>query len=340
MSEAESRKALVYRHNRITRLTHWINAVALIVLFMSGLQIFNAFPRLHWGDKTDPGDALLSIGVKEEDGDVRGYTVVFGHPIDTTGWLGLQYTDMGPSARAFPSWITIPGFFWLAGGRRWHFFFGWLFVINGLLYFVYNLLNGHVRKYIFTPRAAAKVPAMILYYLRLRRQSPQDEEYNPLQKLAYTSVFLLLVPVVLLSGMAMSPQLNMAFNWLPAAFGGRQAARTIHFILAFGFILFTFGHVFMVLTTGVVNNMRSMLTGWYREKVPLLETALPVEPRVAPRIEEEHPSEEILVAAPETQAPAEPISRENPIPQPEAAQEPAAPDDGTALKGEEAKKND
>ncbi len=331
--------AVVYRHNRITRLTHWINAVALIVLFMSGLQIFNAFPSLHWGDRTDPGEALLSIGTKDDDGDVRGYTVIFGHQIDTTGVLGLQYTDAGPSARAFPSWITIPGFFWLAGGRRWHFFFGWLFVVNGLLYFIYNLLNGHVRKFIFTPRVAAKVPAMILYYLRLRRQSPQDEEYNPLQQLAYTTVFLILTPIVLLSGMAMSPQLNMAFNWLPAAFGGRQAARTVHFVLAFGFISFTFGHVFMVLTTGVINNMRSMLTGWYNEKAPLLQTP-PLEPQIVAEVGEEHPLPDVPHVIAETQAPLEPAPGENPIPQPDAAREPAAPDDGTALKVEEAKRND
>jgi thiosulfate reductase cytochrome b subunit len=191
-----------------------------------------------------------------------------GHRIDTTGVLGVQLTESGPEARAFPSWITIPGYFWLAGGRRWHFFFGWLFALNGLLYFVYNILNGHMRKFLFTPHDAVKVPAMILYYLHLRRQSPQDGEYNPLQKMAYTGVFVILTPLVLLSGMAMSPQLDVAFHWMPAMFGGRQAARTVHFLLAFGVVSFTFGHVFMVLTTGVFNNMRSMVTGWYKEKVP------------------------------------------------------------------------
>jgi Ni/Fe-hydrogenase b-type cytochrome subunit len=328
---------LVYRHNRITRLTHWTNVIALTVLFMSGLQIFNAFPRLHWGDKTDPGDALLSIGTKEDDGDLRGYTVVFGRTIDTTGLLGLQYTGAGPSARAFPSWITIPGFFWLAGGRRWHFFFGWLFVINGLLYFVYNSLNGHMRKFILTPRAAAKVPAMILYYLRLRRQSPQDEEYNPLQKLAYTSVFLILVPVVLLSGMAMSPQLNVAFNWLPAAFGGRQAARTVHFILAFGFVLFTFGHVFMVLTTGVVNNMRCMLTGWYKEKAPPLQT--PETEAPIGSLEPQPPSQESPEAAAEILPSPEAPTPDIPAPHPEESQEPVSSDAVLVQGTQEAKKD-
>lgn len=330
---------LVFRHNRVTRFTHWINAVALAVLFMSGLQIFNAFPRLHWGDKTEPEEAFLSITAKEEDGDVRGYTDLFGYRFDTSGLLGLQYTDAGPAARAFPSWITIPGFFWLAGGRRWHFFFGWLFTINGLLYFAYNLMNGHMRRFLFTPKSAANVPAMILYYLRLRRESPQDEEYNPLQKLAYTSVFLILTPAVLLSGLAMSPQLDMAFHWLPAAFGGRQAARTIHFILAFGFVLFTFGHVFMVLTTGMVNNMRSMVTGWYREKSPLRQAPPPTEPAAVDNLEEERPSRESRQAVVETQASAVPPASDEPMPHPEAAEGPTSTGAALPQEAEEAKKD-
>jgi Ni/Fe-hydrogenase b-type cytochrome subunit len=260
-------ESFAYRHNRVTRLTHWINTIVLTVLFMSGLQIFNAFPHLHWGDKAEPGEAFLSIYASNEDGEIRGYIELFGYRIDTTGVLGLQYTDAGPLPRGFPSWSTIPGYFWLAGGRRWHFFFAWLFALNGILYLIYNLLNGHMRKFLFTRRDAANVPPMILYYLRLRRESPQQGEYNPLQKMAYTGVFAILTPLVVLSGLAMSPQLNVAFNWLPAMFGGRQAARSVHFILSFAFVAFTFGHVFMVLTTGVLNNMRSMTTGWHKEKI-------------------------------------------------------------------------
>jgi Ni/Fe-hydrogenase b-type cytochrome subunit len=285
-------KPLVYRHNRITRLTHWVNAIALIILFMSGLQIFNAFPHLHWGNKAEPEEALFSISSTNQNGDVRGYTELFGYRIPTTGVLGVQFTKSGPSARAFPSWITIPGYFWLAGGRRWHFFFGWLFAINGLLYFVYNLLNGHMRKFLFTLRDAAKVPAMILHYLHLRPESPQDGEYNPLQKMAYTSVFLILTPLVLLSGMAMSPQLDVAFNWLPMLFGGRQSARTIHFILAFGFASFTFGHIFMVLTTGLLNNTRSIVTGWYREQASSHKEPPHATPPPKPALAEILPKEE------------------------------------------------
>lgn len=258
--------SLVYRHNRITRLTHWVTALALLILFMSGLQIFNAYPHLHWGSKAEPDEAFLSIYAANEQGSLRGYTQLYGRRVETTGFLGLQRTETGTMRRAFPSWLTIPGYFWLAGGRRWHFFFAWLFVLNGLLYFVYNLLNGHLRKFLFSPGDFTKVPSMILYYLRLRRESPQEGEYNPLQKMAYTGVFFVLTPAIVLSGLAMSPQLDVAFHWLPAMFGGRQSARSFHFILTFLFAFFTFGHIFMVLTTGLFNNMRSMITGWYREK--------------------------------------------------------------------------
>ncbi|MBI2539922.1 MAG: cytochrome b/b6 domain-containing protein [Deltaproteobacteria bacterium] len=217
---------LVYRHNRITRLTHWINALALLILLMSGLQIFNAYPHLHWGSKAEPEEAFFSIYAANEDGEIRG----------------------------------------------WHFFFAWLFALNGLLYFFYNLARGHVRKFFFTPRDFSRLLPMALYYLRLRRESPQAGEYNPLQKMAYTGVFFFLTPLIFLSGFAMSPQLDAAFNWLPAMFGGRQSARTVHFLLTFLFAFFTFGHVVMVMTTGVINNMRSMVTGWYVEGEKTPET--------------------------------------------------------------------
>ena len=123
--------SLIYRHNRVTRFSHWVNALALLILFMSGLQIFNAFPNLHWGSKAEPEEAFFSIYATDEDGRVRGYTRFYGVRVETTGFLGTQNTEMGPSLRAFPSWLTIPGYFWLAGGRRWHLFFAWVFVLNG-----------------------------------------------------------------------------------------------------------------------------------------------------------------------------------------------------------------
>ena len=259
--------ALTYRHNRITRVTHWVDALALLILFMSGLQIFNAYPNLHWGSKAEPDEAFFSIYAMKDGGDIRSYTEFYGWKVETTGFLGLQNTEMGPTARAFPSWLTVPGFYWLAGGRRWHFFFAWLFALNGLLYFIYNLVNSHLGKFILKPRDLSKLLPMMLYYLRLRKTSPQEGEYNPLQKMAYTGVFFILTPLIIASGLAMSPQMDAAFNWLPAMFGGRQSARSFHFLTTFLFVSFTFGHIGMVVTTGLFNNMRSMITGWYREKI-------------------------------------------------------------------------
>src|ERR1051325_7000947 len=254
---------LVYRHNRVTRLTHWMSALALVILFMSGLQIFNAHPNLYWGSTSEPEKAFFSIGASQDDTDVRGFVDFYGRKIDTTGFLGVQQGVFGPFARAFPSWLTVPGYYSLAAARRWHFFFGWLFAITGIIYLLYNLPAGHIRKFFFTLYDAKKVPAMAGYYLHVRKTSPQEGEYNPLQKMAYTGVFIFLAPLILLSGMAMSPQLNVAFNWLPAALGGQLKACAIHFILAFGFLFFALGHVLMVLTQGFFNNMRSMTRGWY-----------------------------------------------------------------------------
>jgi hypothetical protein len=155
----------------------------------------------------------------------------------------------------------------------------------------------------------------------LRTGSPQVGEYNPLQKAAYTGVFFILTPLILLSGLAMSPQMNVAFNWLPAMFGGRQSARSFHFILTFLFVLFTFGHVFMVSTTGVFNNMRSMVTGWYREKIPGQDTMPPSDAEAPLRYEEERPTtigvetsaEEVQLREPEPVEPSAAVTeRESP----------------------------
>ncbi|NIO08703.1 MAG: hypothetical protein GTO40_12110 [Deltaproteobacteria bacterium] len=243
-----------YRHNFVTRLTHWINALALLILIMSGLQIFNAYPNLHWGHTSEPEEAFFTISATEEAGEIIGYVRFYNWSVNTTGFLGIQNTPEGPFPRAFPSWLTIPGFFWLAGGRRWHFFFAWVFVLNGLFYFVYNLITGHLRK--FMPASQFQLMG-----------------YSAWQKIIYLGVFLILTPVVIVSGLAMSPQLNVAYHWLPELFGGRQSARSIHFLATLVFALFTFGHVFMVLVSGFVNNMRSMITGWYAQEVRYAQRA-------------------------------------------------------------------
>ena len=92
-----------------------------MILLMSGLMIFNAHPNLYWGNISQPENAFFSIGAANDEGDLRGYVKLYGQQLDTTGLLGVQRTGLMPSARAFPSWLTVPGYYSLAAGRRWHF---------------------------------------------------------------------------------------------------------------------------------------------------------------------------------------------------------------------------
>jgi thiosulfate reductase cytochrome b subunit len=253
------RRNRVYRHSLLVRITHWINVVCMTVLLMSGLQIFNAHPALYWGNRSQFDAPLLAIG----NSGGTGITTVFGRTFDTTGVLGVS--GGFPSARGFPAWATLPSEQWLAMGRRWHFFFAWLFVVNGAVYLLYGLLGGHVHRDLVPSRWDLRhIGRSIRDHLRLR--FPRGEEakrYNVLQRISYLAVVFVLVPLIVLAGLAMSPRIDAGFPWLPALFGGRQSARTIHFVCAFALLAFVAIHIVMVLLSGVWNNMRSMVTGWY-----------------------------------------------------------------------------
>jgi len=260
------RTKLIYRHALIVRVTHWVNALCLLVLLMSGLQIFNAHATLNWGSKSEPDSAILSMrAVQGEDGSYAGLTTIGSHTFDTTGVLGLSGSGENLESRGFPSWITLPSYRDLATGRRWHFAFAWLFVLNGLAYLVYTILSGHVRRDLTpTRRELEHIGTSISEHFRFR--FPKGEEakrYNVLQKLAYLAVIFGLLPLAILSGLTMSPALDAAFPFLLDIFGGRQSARTVHFLCATGIVLFVPVHVFMVFVSGLWNNLRSMITGRY-----------------------------------------------------------------------------
>jgi len=263
---------IVYRHSVMVRITHWVNAFCLLVLLVSGLQIFNAHPTLYFGEKSEPDRAVLSMrAVEQPDGNYRGITTIGSAQFDTTGVLGLSRDASGEyENRGFPSWITLPSYRDLATGRRWHFFFAWLFIINGIAYLIYSLVSGHLRRDLAPGTSELKhIGASIWEHIRLK--FPQGEEarrYNVLQKLAYLLVALILLPLMLLTGLAMSPGMDAGYPFLLDMFGGRQSARTIHFIAASGIVLFVVVHLVMVLITGVWNNLRSMITGRYVVKVP------------------------------------------------------------------------
>jgi thiosulfate reductase cytochrome b subunit len=253
----------VYRHRLPVRVAHWLNAICLPILIMSGLQIFNAHQSLYWGDRSDRDRPLLSItAVRSEAGEVKGVTTVLGYTFDTTGVLGVS----SGSVRGFPAWVTIPSGKWLAMGRQWHLFFAWVFVLNGVFFALYALASRHFWRNLFPKLGDLRgIGRDILNHLRFRH--PRGEEakhYNVMQKLAYTGVIFGLAPLIVLTGLTMSPAVDAAFPGLLSLFGGRQSARTIHFFACFGFIGFVAVHLFMVTTTGLRNNIRSMITGWFQ----------------------------------------------------------------------------
>jgi thiosulfate reductase cytochrome b subunit len=260
-----------YRHTLPTRIMHWINVLTFFVLLMSGLQIFNAHPALNWGKSSYDGrEPLLEIGATTDDnGNASGTTNILGHVFDTTGLLGVSRgADGEPVERAFPEWATLPGPQWLAMARSWHFFAAWVFVVNGLLYVIYGIASGHFSRDVVPTSADRKsIGRSLIDHLRFRHPTGEAaKHYNVLQKIAYIVVIFVLLPGIILMGWAMSPYLDSLLPGWVGIVGGRQSARTIHFIIAFLLLAFVAVHVFEVIVTGLWNNLRSMITG--RHVVP------------------------------------------------------------------------
>ncbi|ALR22424.1 cytochrome b/b6 domain-containing protein [Sphingobium baderi] len=223
---------MVQRHRLSTRLWHWANVLLLYTLFTSGLGIFNAHPRLYWGQ----------------------YGANFDH-----AWLELD---------RFPGWITLPALYNLAMSRHWHLTAAPILIVSLLAYMLWSLGNGHIGKDLLFRRgelAPAHLWRDVKDHVRLR--FPRGEaalHYNVLQKASYMAVIFLLLPLVILTGLTMSPGMNAAWPWLIDLFGGRQSARSLHFLAAFALMAFFLVHILMVLLAGPLNEIRSMLTGKYR----------------------------------------------------------------------------
>jgi thiosulfate reductase cytochrome b subunit len=181
--------------------------------------------------------------------------------------LGVSEGAAGkPVEMAFPSWLTIPSHYSLADARQWHFFFAWLLVLNGLAYLAHSIFSRHLQRDLAPNRQDWRgLGRSVRDHLRFRH--PQGEaarHYNVLQKLAYLAVVFGLLPLIVLAGWAMSPWLNSLLPGWVDVFGGRQAARAVHFIVAWLLVAFVAIHVFEVLVSGVWNHLRSMVTGRYR----------------------------------------------------------------------------
>jgi thiosulfate reductase cytochrome b subunit len=258
---------LVARHSALVRVCHWVNAICFVVLLMSGMQIFNASPLLTWAQTTNFDRPFFSLSARhDDDGNATaGLTTIFGHAFNTTGVLGASRGDDGSlEERGFPAWATLPSYQDLAMGRRWHFFFAWILVLNGLLYFANLIFSRHIRDLWPSLADLRAIPHAVVEHVRLRFPSGDEAlRYNVLQKLAYLSV-VIAFPILILAGLTMSPAVDAAFPWLLTLFHGRQAARAVHFLLAAYLVLFVIVHLVMVVLSGPINNMRSMITGRYR----------------------------------------------------------------------------
>ncbi len=222
----------IHRHALATRLWHWVNAVAVVILIGSGLMILNAHPRLYWGR----------------------YGANFDH-----AWLTFD---------RFPGWVTIPQTYNLALARNWHLTFALVLGFGLLAYMIASLLNRHFKRDLTIRRGELSrrhLAADVRAHLAFRFHDPEAPgDYNVLQKLSYVLVIFGLLPLVIVTGIAMSPGLNAAFPWVLEILGGRQSARSIHFLAASGITLFVIVHLVLVILAGALNEVRSMVTGRWR----------------------------------------------------------------------------
>ena len=231
----------IRRHSITVRVTHWINTLCLLILLLSGLQIFNAHPALYWGQASTFDDPVLALTAAEGGAQgIVGITTILGQSFDTTGILGASTGyDGATRARGFPSWLTLPSYQDLATGRRWHFFFAWLLVANGTVYLLHGLLSGHLRRDLLpTGEQIKHIGRSIREHLLLRFPAGDEaRHYNVLQKLAYLFVALVLLvlgraqstrrvmlPTVLMAG--------FAFALLQAASGLLVASASNNSVLA------------------------------------------------------------------------------------------------------------
>jgi thiosulfate reductase cytochrome b subunit len=259
----------LYRHRLPVRIMHWTNVICFFVMLMSGLGIFNAHPSLYWGRDSQFDAPLLSIRAEPgPGGEPRGVTHIGAHRFDTSGVLGASRAsgDARPSARAFPAWATLPGPQSLATARNWHLFFAWVFVANGLAYVLYTVASGHLRRDLVPTGAELRgIGSSVKDHLRLRHPAgAAARRYNVLQNLAYLGVIFVVLPLIVVAGLGMSPRMDTLFGGWVDLLGGRQSARTLHFVAACLLVAFVAVHLFEVIVTGLWNNLRSMITGYYR----------------------------------------------------------------------------
>lgn len=256
---------VIYRHTFLVRVTHWINALAIFLMIGSGLNIFNAHPMLYWGKKGSEVDhPFLTIHAIQTAHGMRGETIVGPWRFDTTGLLGWSKAGGDFVDRAWPSWITLPSSTDLADARHWHFLFAWVLAANALAYLVWSLGIRHVQRDLWPTVGDLKsLPRSVLDHIKLKHPTGEvAKRYNVLQRLAYLGL-ILLVTGMIFTGLTMSPGFNAFAPWMLDLVGGRQSARSFHFIFASLIVAFIAVHLIEVVLAGPINEVRSMITGRY-----------------------------------------------------------------------------
>jgi len=223
------------RHSALVRLTHWITTLCFIALLVSGIELVISHPRFYWGDT---GNVLTTPLFKLHIPSSRNLVPTgYGYVLpDQNGW-----------------------------SRYLHFQAAWVAVLTGLLYVIFILFTGHLRKNLLPRKADLSWHAFstsIANHLRFKRPSEAEAwSYNLLQRLSYLFVIFVLFPLVIWTGLAMSPAFVSAFPSTVILLGGRQSARTLHFFVSLALVLFLLVHVAMVFLAGFWSRMRAMITG-------------------------------------------------------------------------------
>ena len=217
------------------RVTHWLTVVAFFALVITGLEIVISHPRFYWGETGNVNmQPLFSLHIpSSRDSVPTGYGYVMP---DQNGW-----------------------------SRSLHFEAAWLSVITGLIYVAFIFFTGHLRKHLVpTPRDRnwhAFRNVIARYLRRATAGHTEDNSYNVMQRVAYLGVIFILFPLIIWTGLAMSPAFDSAFPWAVNVLGGRQCARTLHFFVTIFLVLFLVVHVTMVFLAGFTSRMRGMITG-------------------------------------------------------------------------------
>lgn len=229
------RKDVLPRHSLLVRITHWLTVISFLTLLITGIEILISHPRFYWGETGHSLTApLFRISIPSSRSTVpTGYKYVLP---DQNGW-----------------------------SRYLHFEAAWALVLTGLLYVIAGLWSHHFRKNLFPApqdRTWRSFRSVIAKHLRL---APPDEDdlrsYNVLQRTTYLLVVFVVFPLVILTGLALSPGFNAGMPWIVDVLGGRQSARTLHFFLTIFLVLFLLVHVAMVVLTGFTTRIQEMITG-------------------------------------------------------------------------------